>query len=162
MKIVTLLIVVLGINLVHEYHISVCDINFNNKRRILEVTQRVFADDLENTLKNEGISVNVLETKDYQVNDDYFKSYVLGKMEVSTSDREHPIQWLGHEVKSDQIVFYYEIGLSEIPKVLQISNKVLMEAYKDQKNVVHWRQEGKNKRSFVLDRKTTFETIHLF
>jgi hypothetical protein len=146
-----LIFLFVGLSVFHEYHVSVCDINFNTEKQLLEVTHRIFADDLENTLKMQNIHLDVMNRNDYDVNDPYFEDYLKKHIKVKANTTNTSIVWLGHQVKSDLIVCYYEVNVPKTIDKVHLSNTVLMELFRDQKNIVHWKKDKVNVNSVVLD-----------
>ncbi len=153
MKAATILMTVLGINLVHEFHVSSCDINLNTKTQVLEFTHRIFADDLENILKTNHSGVDVMSKEHYKKNNELFSEYIKTNLKIVSNKEKLNIQWIGYELKSDQIVCYFEVKLADDSKEITISNTVLMDLFKDQKNIVHWKKNNENVNSVILDRK---------
>ncbi|MEM9548614.1 MAG: DUF6702 family protein [Bacteroidota bacterium] len=162
MKLIAILMAVMGFVTVHEYHISICEINHNPDQNLLEITHRIFANDLENALRPTIAHIDVLNAKHYEANDQHIKMYIQARLEVISGAEELEIQWLGHVIKADQIVCFYELILPERSDHFQFSNTTLMEQFKDQKTLLHWSRRGENLKCIILDSDKTYTIINFY
>ncbi|MEQ6118806.1 DUF6702 family protein [Reichenbachiella sp. MALMAid0571] len=125
--------------LAHAFHISVCEIEYDEERKSLEITHRVFLDDLETTLKSWSgdQSIDVINPK---VESDFQKilgKYMLEKFSVNVNGKETNLSFLGSEPDGD--VMYCYIELTGVKKLnsLYIVNQIFMDKFDDQMNMVH-------------------------
>lgn len=123
----------------HPLHVSVTEIELDEKEHELEITMRIFADDLETALRTEfrQPTLDVLDPNNKeslnQMTDAYLKKHFYvkldGKLQTATL--------IGHELDNDAFVFY--VGISKVKKwkTIEIRNTALTEAFEDQSNLVH-------------------------
>jgi len=122
----------------HPLHVSVTEIEMDEKDKRLEIMMRVFADDLELTLRQnlDQPDLDILgmsgQDRDKVVSGylkDHFKILLDGKLQKS--------DYLGHEQDDQAFVFYIEAPNVKKWKTIQIQNDIIMEIYADQSNLVH-------------------------
>jgi hypothetical protein len=122
----------------HPIHISVTDIEFDEKAKSLEIMSRIFMDDLETALREryKMPELDVLAPKDRTL-DDMMREYFNEKFTVTLDRKLQRINYLGHEADGDSFVFYIEVTNVKKWKEIQVMNTVLMEKHPDQSNIVH-------------------------
>jgi hypothetical protein len=122
----------------HPIHVSVTEIEMDEKDKRLEVMMRVFADDLELTLRKatNQPELDILAISDKQ-RDDLVSKYLAAHFKVSLDKKLQKHQYLGHEQEDLAFVFYIEVPNVEKWKTIQVMNNVIMETYDDQSNLVH-------------------------
>ena len=122
----------------HPIHVSVTDLTYDERERQLEITMRVFTDDLEEALrKSTGFSdLDILESDTARV-DQLMKSYLKDHFAVSLDNRQQSPLYLGHERDGDAMVFYIEVAKVKKWNSINIKNDILMDAFGDQSNLVN-------------------------
>ncbi|RED98978.1 DUF6702 family protein [Marinoscillum furvescens] len=134
--------------LLHPYYVSVCDVVYDEDTQALQITHRIFLDDLEQAIKPNHPTVSLLTPSDERkaALTAYFNSHFA----LECNGEKSNYDFLGAEIEDDVIWCYLEVqNVKEIPK-LRISNKILLEVFDDQKNLVHFKMPN-DKKSFILD-----------
>jgi hypothetical protein len=123
---------------VHPMHVSVTEIEMNDKEKRLEVMMRVFVDDLEVTLRRnfKQPELDVLEPKGQSL-DDLMQAYLKPRFQVSLDGKAQVIKYLGHERDHEAFIFYIEVEKVKKWKSIQVQNSIITEIYDDQSNLVH-------------------------
>lgn len=135
---VTLIAVVAVSTAWHKYYFSVSQIDYNDKTQSLEVISRIFYDDLEKTLQMRyDPDIKVDNTYPKQKLDQYISRYFDQKFLVSINGEQKQLDYLGHKDENDYVVCYIEIKDVTTIQSLKIENTLLMDAFTEQKNVVH-------------------------
>jgi hypothetical protein len=138
---------------VHDFHTSLTEINYNPKTKSLEMTIRVFTDDLERVLTemNNGKSVKV-DPKDYST-DPLILKYLRKHLAFVSPDKDvASYDFLGKEVELDATWLYVEVPAAANLKGYSIFNSILTELFDDQTNLLNLIYPDK-KKSFVFDNK---------
>lgn len=138
---------------VHDFHTSLTEINYNPKTKSLEMTIRVFTDDLESALTgiNNNNEVKVRPT-DFSV-DPLIVKYLRKHLAfVSSGKNVLPYEFLGKEVELDATWLYVEVPNADNLKGHTIFNSIMTELFDDQTNLLNLIYPDK-KRSFVFDNK---------
>lgn len=131
----------------HPIHISVTEIEFDEKEKELEVVMRIFADDLETSIRvdrNEP-ELDLLHPTNGQTTDQLAKAYVLKRLSVSLDGKSQKLNYLGSELDGDALVIYVQVTQVKNWKSVAVTNSVILETYDDQSNLVHVTVKGKTK-----------------
>lgn len=155
MKKTLLLLFVLALmsfSAVHKFYVSVTNINYSEEDDALQITTRVFIDDLEAVLKERyGITSSLATKTELEIADDYIEKYLRSKLVVELDGKAVNFIYLGKKYDADLAIIYIEveqIGLKELSS-LAIYNEILTDMFDEQKNVVHFKWFD-HKKSFVL------------
>jgi len=127
-----------GASLVHPMHVSVTEIEMDEKDTRLEIMMRVFIDDLELTLKEDfkDPSLDILNPSKLTV-DQMMTTYLGVHFNIMLDDKKQIIKYLGHEKDNEAFVFYLEVSKVKKWKSIQVQNDIITEFYSDQSNLVH-------------------------
>ena len=150
---VFLLIIPLFAFTVHKYYLSLTQIEYNQEQKSLQIIINVFMDDIETALnKDYNIDLQLTTKKELKTADDYFEKYLKEKLKFKLLGQELPFNYLGKEYEGDLVYFYLEIQDIETPQSLEVSNKILVQHFEDQQNVVKMKI-GKKRRSKILTKE---------
>lgn len=123
----------------HPLHVSVTEIEYDEKDKSLEIMMRVFSDDLELTMRNYyGIpDLDILKPKNGATVDEMMKKYLEENFAITLDNRKQTFNLLGNENEGDAFVFYIEVPKIRKWKSIGIRNTVIMDTHDDQSNLVH-------------------------
>ena len=153
--------VVLGLFLAnHPFHVSVCDIEHDVESNALQISQRIFMDDLEVGLKDfHGLDqVDTYKPKDAEALDSLMNAYFKAKLFISVDGKAVDFSYLGSELEGDARWAYLEVEGVPSVKEAEISNLILVEAFDDQENIVHFKANDKIK-SYRLNKDNKVVTF---
>lgn len=121
----------------HAFHTSVTELQYNAKTKSLEISVRVFTDDLQTALTKENGNKKVVLEKndafDALVQRYISKRFVL----ISPLKQRRAYTYVGKEQEKDATWIYLEMPIKESLKGTSILNEVLMETFDDQTNIVN-------------------------
>lgn len=122
-------------NAAHKFYTSLTEVELNRETRSLEITMRVFADDLENALsKRAGTRVYLDKTPGV---DRQILAYVNDSFELKNKNGQAKrLIWVGKEVKVDAVWLYIEAPMPEGLDGAQLRNRLLFEMFAEQVNIV--------------------------
>ena len=123
----------------HPIHVSVTEINYNEKNKSFEIISRVFIDDLELSIqkKMNQESLDIIEPKNGQTTDQLVSAYLAEHLKVKLDGKPVKMKYIAHEIEDLAIICYLEIeGVKKI-KSLEVTNTVIQETHADQSNLVH-------------------------
>lgn len=152
-------IISLILSLIHPFHVSVCDVEFNEEAKSIQLSQRIFLDDFEQTL-NEKYRVNlVIDDEISKVfRDSLIKVYLFESIQVSVDGKKKKGIYIGNEIEDDAMWCYIEYkGVTKF-KSLRIKSTVLIETFEDQANIIHFTY-GDYEKSIKLDKLKTTGTF---
>ncbi|MEO7987978.1 MAG: DUF6702 family protein [Chryseolinea sp.] len=122
----------------HPLHVTVTEIEFDEKEKRLEIMMRVFADDLETTMRKQfnQPELDIIRPKGTTV-DQMMTEYLKNHLKISLEGKPQKVTYLGHEIEGEAFIFYIEVSNVKKLKTISVSNDILMEIHNDQSNLVH-------------------------
>ena len=133
----------LFVSLFHPLHLSVSDIYHNPQTNSLEITQRIFIDDLEKALRQRyGRNVDIYNSEDPELLSEIIGDYVLQNFRLSLNARPVPLNYLGYEIEEDAVWVYLEAPKVRDFKNISVRNSLLFELFTDQLNLINVKKEG--------------------
>ncbi len=131
--------------LAHPFHVSVCDIEVNSEKQTLEISQRIFLDDLETALrKTPGWeALDVTKPADEALFNNLMKKYITDHIAINVNGQRVQLTYLGHEREADAMWCYIEATGVKNVNSIEVKNTILLETYDDQVNLVHIKNKGK-------------------
>lgn len=133
----------------HKFYVSVNQVDYVAKKKAIEITSRIFIDDLDVALEKKFKKKMYLgTTKEIKESKEYLQKYFQEKFSIKINNQEQEIHFLGKEVEDNVLICYFNI--KEVGKVnsLEIKDTMLMELY-DQQHIFHTNILG-NKHSILL------------
>ena len=143
----------------HPYYVSIFQVQYNTENKSLEVSVKVFADNLLQGLENAGYSDIFLgQENENPQTDTFITEYLQSKIEFAVNGKLQPYQYIGKELEDGVVWLYLEITGIERFERFGISCSLLTEVYETQSNII---QVEKNKqiKSLLLNRKKTTGTL---
>ncbi len=134
----------------HPFYVSICQIDHNTKTKTLEITFKIFAEDLESALEAQGAArLHLGSERESNQADRYIHNYLKSHVTLQVDGDTVAFTYVGKEIEMDEAWCYVEVA--NVPSVnkLTIRNSILMEQFEAQQNIVHVRVGGKQK-SLVL------------
>lgn len=129
----------------HKFYVSVNQIDFVPKKKALEITSRIFIDDLDLALEKKfGKKIYLGTSKESFESLDFMKKYFKEKFFIKVNGQQKEIILLGKEVEDNVMICYFTIKEVEKVTSLEIKNTVLMEVY-DQQHIFHTSILGEKK-----------------
>ncbi len=131
----------------HPFHVSVCDIEYDAESQALQISQRIFMDDLEEGLEafHKLEMVDTYKPKDPDQLDSLIAVYLKAKLFIRVDGKDVDFNYLGSELEGDARWAYLEVSNIPSVKEAEISNLILTETFDDQENIVHFKVRGKLK-----------------
>src|SRR3954468_15201748 len=96
--------------LIHPFFVSMTDINYNNKEKEVEISVRIFTDDLENTLrKYHATKIDVLHPVDIKEMNGFVNDYIQKHLQLQVNGTPVQMNFLGYEEQSESVWSYFEV-----------------------------------------------------
>lgn len=139
---------------VHKYYISLTKVEYKKESKSIQVTMRIFIDDLQST-------INTSYNKDFELAlpnesteiDSIIDNYLIGKFKVKINNAEKIYSFIGKEYENDVVYLYLEIKNIETINVIEIKNNVMMEIFPEQKNIIKLNINNIKKTFFLTKQK---------
>jgi len=123
----------------HPLHLSVCNIEVDDEKKVMRVTIKVFTDDLENAvLKKTGTKVSLTDTEVLdRKSDSLVNEYIQSCLVLSfDDDTKLKLDYLGRMTTDDSQKILFQVYDFERLDRIRVQNKVLCDLFDDQKNLV--------------------------
>ena len=144
---------------VHPFHVSVCEVYHNDKSQSLEISMKIFIDDLELAIQKQGnTDFKLLESEDGENIKDQLWSYLKKEFEIKYNSREVSLNFLGFEYHDYSILCYLEGKKIKNIQSIEIKNAIITEVFDDQLNLIHFQYKGEIK-SFQATKENPAEII---
>lgn len=139
----------------HKFYVSITQIEFVKEKSSLQIIAKVFTDDIEKALRKRHTDRIFLDSKkETPQTDEFLKQYILQKINISVNNKPVQLNYIGKEYETDMVVVYIEVTAIKELQSLKIENKILMELFPDQKNIIHLKT-AKSRRSLILETDNT-------
>jgi hypothetical protein len=138
-------------SVLHPFYISVTEINHNAKEKSVEISCKMFAEDIEDALKqNYKQPVDLSSEKQHVQNDKFLSDYIYHHLSIAVDGKPVKPAYVGFEKQSEAIYCYFEITNIPAVKRFDITNTILQDFTDKQINIVHVTVNG-NRKSSKLD-----------
>ncbi len=129
---------------IHAIHVSVSEINYSEKDKALQITSRIFIDDLELAIRSKLNSpeLDILHPTNGQTTNQLVSAYLTDHLKFKLDNKPVKIHYLGHEIEDVALICYIEIEGVKKFKSLEVLNNVIQEIHNDQSNLVHITYKG--------------------
>jgi hypothetical protein len=131
---------------IHPFFVSMTDIKHNAAEQSVEVSVRIFTDDLEQTIKkNCACKIDLIKPADKAKADQLIAGYVTKHLSLVADGKTLALSYVGYEIQEGSVWSYYEVKKITAVKQLQITNSLLHD-YKDQQvNMIQVNANGYRK-----------------
>ncbi|MGB5370368.1 MAG: DUF6702 family protein [Flavobacteriaceae bacterium] len=149
-----LLLPLFAFTVAHKFYISVTNVGYSDKDKSLQITSRIFIDDMEKALMERyDIRAQLATDDEMDGAKGFIEKYVRAKFKVGVNGESVPYDLLAIKYDFDVLICYLEVPNINLPKTIsiEIQNDMLTDVFEEQQNVVHFKIKDK-KKSFVLMR----------
>ena len=90
----------------HPIHLSVSEINYSEKDKALQITSRIFIDDLETSIRKKlnQPELDILKPTGGQSTDQLVSAYINDHFKVKLDNKPQKLSYLGHEIEDAAII----------------------------------------------------------
>lgn len=135
----------------HPFFLSMTDINYNGKAKELEISVRIFTDDLEGTLKkNYAGKIDILHPANVVEMNKIVNDYLQKHLQIQVNNVPAQLHFIGYEQQEESIWSYFEVTNISGVKKLEITNSLLHDYSDNQVNMIH-AKVGDDEKSDKLD-----------
>ncbi|MCL6460828.1 MAG: hypothetical protein I4O51_03035 [Flavobacterium micromati] len=124
---------------VHKFYVSLYQVDFAPEKKMLQITSRIFIDDLNNAIEkkfNKKIQLGSENETDSDLV--LFKKYFNEKFTIKVNGQLKTVQFLSKELEGDVLICYFKIKDIHKIKSLEIYNAVIIEENSEQQNIMHF------------------------
>ena len=159
---ILVLFLLLGANFsnAHPFYVSICQLDYNKESKSLEVSVKVFADDLLLGLQNAGrTKIYIGEKKEDPRTDEYILEYLKSNYQFAVNGQNSSLQFIGKELENDVVWIYLEIENVADLKSIDVNCSLLIEVLESQSNIVQVNKNG-NIKNLLFNKNTTSGTLN--
>ena len=142
---------------IHKFYLSNTTIEFNAQTRAIEITSKIFTDDLEHAIEAQCYRYNSLYPQTPEVFE-LVKKYIGEKLSLQVAGRTVVLNFLGYSVDNDMTTLFLEGNYYE-PNLVIVNNTILHDIYTAQQNITEVRWNGQSKREYFTKDKTHYQFI---
>lgn len=136
----------------HKFYVSITKIEYVKEKSSIQIIAKIFTDDMENALRQRyDRSISLDTKKETEAADEDLKEYILQKIKIKVNGKSVHLNYIGKEYDTDMVIAYMEVIDVKELKTIEIENKVLMEVFPEQQNIIHLKT-SKSRRSLILDK----------
>lgn len=136
----------------HPFYLGVIDIKHDVKQHALNVSVKLFINDIEDALKKtSNRSIDLLNPKNKAEMEAELFSYVKKRLSITVDNKATTLDFIGYEREEEAIWVYIEIKKVNQPKNLKVDTRLLYDFIPQQSNIVHAEINGVKKNSKVTN-----------
>ncbi|RME96511.1 MAG: hypothetical protein D6772_11800 [Bacteroidetes bacterium] len=139
----------------HDFHISKARIEYASANEEWQFSIHIFIDDLELALAAGADERFFLGSeREVPAADSLIYAYLRDKIDFVVDAQAQDLQWLGKELTEDLSAFWVYLYVPEaaMPHELSLSNRILLELYEDQQNIVQLIGPGGSRQHLLFHR----------
>ncbi|MCW4469369.1 hypothetical protein OGH69_10365 [Flavobacterium sp. MFBS3-15] len=135
---------------IHKYYVSVFQIEHVQKKKVLQMTARIFIDDMELGLqKKYGKKFYLTEERELPDTEEHLSKYFSEKVTIKVNGKLKPVKYLAKEMENDVLVCYFTIEAGTKVNSVEMKNTTLLDVYPKQQNIINVKINS-NKKSLLL------------
>jgi hypothetical protein len=128
----------------HKFYVGIYQINYASDKKMLQVTSRIFVDDLNNALEKKYKKKFHLGEKNVAADEvETMKKYISDNFKISVNAKGQVLEYRSSEMENNVLVCYWRI--TDVPQVksLEITNKIMFDFVTEQQNIIQTNVGGK-------------------
>ena len=128
----------------HPFYIAVTEITLNSSDKILEVTCKMFANDLGQSIgKNNHAQLDIFSDKDKANFDKYIPVYVKNHLSLLVDGKAASLSYISFEMERESVYCYFQVENISSLKKIDITDSILYDFTPGQINIIHVTVNGK-------------------
>ena len=132
----------------HPLHLSSMELNYTTKGGTIEISCRLFTDDLEDALSKQfKVPTDLSAPAKHKAMDELLKKYMAMHLKLKANGKPLAFNYLGFEKDREAILVYVESLPVKGLKKLEAYNTLLYDLFDDQTNIMHMLYDGQRKSS---------------
>ncbi|MBX9783771.1 MAG: hypothetical protein K2X48_10815 [Chitinophagaceae bacterium] len=136
---------------VHPYYMSVTELEYRPAQKEIQISCKIFADDLEEAVKADSKkTVNLFDEKQKAINQTYILNYLKKHLKITVDGKAVPYEMLGFEKEEEAMWNFLVIRNIASAKKVTVFNDVLYNLRDGQINILHFKTKN-NTQSYRLN-----------
>jgi hypothetical protein len=122
----------------HPFYVSVTEIKQNPTNHSIEISCRMFYDDLEKALEKQNhVQIDIVKPKDKAQINKLINDYVKKHLIIRADGKSLNLNFIGYEIQEDGAWSYFEVKGINAVKEVQVHDDLLFEQHPEQINMMH-------------------------
>ena len=135
----------------HPFYVSVIEINHNEKEVTVEISIRIFTDDLEKTLQKQSTAtIDIIKPANKANIDQQISQYIGKNLQLRINGKPVKFNYIGYEIIRESVWSYFEVEQVKEINTVDINCTILHDYETSQINLFHVKSKG-NQKSYKLD-----------
>ena len=135
----------------HPFYVSVVEVAHNKEAGTLEISCKLFAEDMEAVLEQQhNTTVDLGQAQQKKELDRLLAGYIKKHLSLTADNRALELHYIGFEQEAESLYCYFEISGVAAVKTLGFHNNLLYDFTDKQINIMHVMVNGVRK-SYKLD-----------
>ena len=135
---------------VHKFYVSIYQVDFVPEKKRVELTARIFLDDLNAALEQEfKTKIHLGEKAETAQDVAFLQKYMAKHLKVAIDGKEKKILFLSKEMGNNVLIIYLKISDVKKMSSIKIYNNALLELYADQQNIMQTNFYS-NKKNYIF------------
>ena len=128
----------------HKFYVAIFQVNFAQEKKMLQITSRVFIDDLNDVLELKyKVKGQFGEPRQSVSDEQLLEQYFADNLKVWINGKPATLNYKSCEIENNVLISYFSVpGINKI-KTLEISNKILTDLVTEQQNIIQTSINGK-------------------
>ena len=157
LKCTLLILLFLGLSsmAVHKFYVAIYQINYVSQKKRIEITARIFIDDLNEALEFKFKKKTFIGTEKESPEDVVLlKKYLADKFTLKVDGQLKPLNFLSKELENNVLICY--LNIKDISKVknIEVQNSIITEIYSEQQNIIQSKLNGEKDSLLLTSEKT--------
>lgn len=156
-KYIFLFILFVGLSsFAHKFYVGIFQIEHNQTKKRVEITCRIFADDLDRALEKKFNKKFYFAEEKFDASQQiFYKNYISDKLKISINNKQQSLEFKSVELKDNVLIGYFVIQNVTKMKSFEISNSALMEIESAQQNIIQFKSGDFKKSLLFTDGNTS-------
>lgn len=139
----------------HVFYISITKVKWNAQYQRLDLSIRIFTDNLEEAVAEAGgPTLHLWTDKEHAESDQFIADYMKSRLHFRINEHDANLEYVGKADALDATACFFQIREVTRVKKIEVENSILIDLYDTQANVVRF--EVNDEKKFVnLNTKTT-------
>lgn len=132
--------------MMHKYYVGLTEVNIDSKKHTLDVSTKLFMDDLEaGLLKSTNKKVDLSTSVNNKEVQQLLMNYLDANFKINVGGKLLKLKFVGYEVENDAVWCYSEVVNFKGKGTVSIYNTLLYESFPEQANLMNVNWDGVSK-----------------
>ncbi|MET2984919.1 DUF6702 family protein [Aureibaculum conchae] len=138
----------------HKFYISLIKVEFKPEQEAVQITMRIFIDDLQKVInETNDINIELAVKNEVKNSDELIIKYIEDNFYITINSKNTSYNYLGKEYDNDIVYLYLEITNIKKMNSIEVNDTMLMDYFPTQKNIIKLKANNSKKTLFLTKNK---------